>query len=107
MEKITLEKTHGLLEKLAEYVMNEVPRKSELNELRTDFSGLKTEFNGLRIEVKEVKEDVKDLKQKVNIIITVQDKQAKQLDEIKTELVATNSSLLRHDERITFLEQNK
>ncbi len=32
MEEITLEKTHALLEKLAEYVMNEMVTRQELNE---------------------------------------------------------------------------
>ena len=32
MSDITPEKTHALLEKLAEYVMNEVPIKREMNE---------------------------------------------------------------------------
>lgn len=32
MSEITLEKTHALLEKLAEYVMNEVPTRKEMNE---------------------------------------------------------------------------
>ncbi|RQW02983.1 hypothetical protein EH223_11285 [candidate division KSB1 bacterium] len=32
MEEITLEKTHALLEKLAEYVMNEMVTRKEMNE---------------------------------------------------------------------------
>jgi len=82
MSKPTPEKTHALLEKLAEYVMNEVATKSEVN---------------------EIKKDVKDNKQKISIIIDGQDKQAKQLDDIKTEQIATNSALLRHEERIAAL----
>ena len=83
MAKITPEKTHALLEQLAEYVMNEVAKKSEVD---------------------EIKKDVKNLQQKVDIIITGQDKQAKQLDDIRTEQVSTNSAILRHEERITILE---
>ena len=84
MAKITPEKTHALLEQLAEYVMNEVAKKSEVD---------------------EIKKDVKNLQQKVDIIITGQDKQAKQLDDIRTEQVSTNSAILRHEERMTTLEQ--
>ena len=98
MTKTTPEKTHALLEKLAEYVMNEVSTKSEVNEI-------KTEVNKIKIEVNEIKKDVNNLNQKVNIIITGQDKQALQLDNIRTEQVATNSALLRHEKRITVLEQ--
>ena len=32
MAEITLEKTHALLEKLAEYVMTQVPTRQEMNE---------------------------------------------------------------------------
>lgn len=32
MSEITLEKTHALLEKLAEYVMTQVPTRQEMNE---------------------------------------------------------------------------
>ena len=115
MTKITPEKTYSLLEKLAEYVMTEIPLikeelnkkadKSEINELKIDVNELKIDVNELKIDVTELKEDVNNLKQKVDIIINGQDKQAKQLDDLKTEQVATNSALLRHEERITDLEQ--
>ena len=32
MRQVTLEQTHSLLEKLAEYVMNQVPTRREINE---------------------------------------------------------------------------
>jgi len=51
--------------------------------------------------LEEKKADKKDVQNIINIL----DKQAKHLDDIKTELVATNSALLRHEERITDLEQ--
>ena len=111
MAKITQEKTHALLEKLAEYVMSELPTREEIqNELnqkadKTEVNEIKTEVIGIKIEVNEIKKDVKDLSQKMNIIINGQDNQAKQLSDIRTEQAATNSALLRHEERITALEQ--
>ena len=106
MKKTTPEKTHTLLEKLAEYVMNEVSTKKEVDEKigkLTEY--MKTEV-AKKSEVNELRTDVKDLKQKVDIIITGQDKQAKQLDDLKTEQTAFHSALLRHEKRITVLEQN-
>ena len=38
MAEITLEKTHALLEKLAEHVMNKVATKQEFRELRQDMN---------------------------------------------------------------------
>ena len=38
MPEITLEKTHALLERLAEYVMTQVATRGELNELRQDMN---------------------------------------------------------------------
>ncbi len=86
MLKITLEKTHELLEKLAGYVMNEVPRKNEVaskDELIAIRDELKTDINELR-------EDVQEVKGNVNSILDGMDKQAKQLDIIRTEQAAFN-----------------
>ena len=44
MEKITPEKTHALLEKLAEYVMNEVPTRREMKQR---FEGIDKRFDGI------------------------------------------------------------
>jgi len=49
MSEITLEKTHALLEKLAEYVMNEVPTKREVdarfNQVDERFQQVDARFN--------------------------------------------------------------
>ena len=81
--------------KLTEYVVTEVAKKSEVNGLRTEVIGLKTELNDFK----------SDVNQKMDILITGQDKQAKQLEDLKTEQIATNATLMRHEKRITFLEQ--
>ena len=100
MSDITPEKTHALLEKLAEYVMNEVATKKEL-EQKAD----KNDFIVLKQEIDKVRQDVKENKAILNIIIESMDAQAKQLDIIRTEQTATNTALLRHEKRITALEE--
>ncbi len=105
MSKITIEKIHALLETLAEYVMNDVAKKSEVNEIKTEVNEIKTEVNEIKTEVNEIKNDANDLKNIMNIIITGQDKIVKELDVIRTEQVTTNSALLRHEKRITALEE--
>jgi polyphosphate kinase 2 (PPK2 family) len=79
MNKITPEKTHTLLEKLAKYVMNEVPTKHEVQQVKT----------------------------KVNSIMEGMDAQGKQLDIIRTEQAATSHAINRMDKRIANLEQNE
>ena len=100
MSDITPEKTHALLERLAEYVMNEVATKKELNQ-KAD----KNDFIVLKHEIDKVRQDVKENKAILNIIIESMDAQAKQLDIIRTEQAATNAALLRHEKRITVLEE--
>jgi len=75
MADITIEKTHDLLEKLAEYVMNEVPTRREMN----------ARFERLETDVQETKENVR-------LILNGMGAQAKQLDIIRTEQVAFNSA---------------
>ena len=94
MAKIKPEDTHILLEKLVEYVMNEVPTQKDMN-LRFDQVEKKLAI------LEEKKADKKDIQNIINIL----DKQAKQIYDLKTEHVATNSALLRHEEKITDLEQ--
>ena len=102
MSDITLEKTHALLKKLAEYVMNEVATKKELVQ-KAD----KNDFIVLKQDVDEIRQDVKENKKKLNIIIDGMDTQIKQLDIIRTEQVATNVALQRHEKRITVLEEKQ
>jgi len=62
MTHSTPEKTHALLEKLAEYVMNEVPRKDEVptkQEMNAQFEQIERRLNGVEKDVQETKTDVK------------------------------------------------
>ena len=86
MSDITLEKTHALLEKLAEDVMNEVATKRELA-LKAD-----------KIDMEEVKHGVVKLDKKMNRMLDGMDAQVKQLDIIRTEQIAFNSAFNRRSE---------
>ena len=101
MADITIEKTHDLLEKLAEYVMNEVPTRREMNELPTKHEMYEA------LEKKADKKDVEKIKQGINTLLNGMDAQAKQLDIIRTEQVTTNAALQRHEKRITSLEEKQ
>ena len=108
MAKIKPEDTHALVEKLVEYVTNEVPTKKEMNskfeQVDSKFAKVNSRFDQIEnrlASLEEKKADKKDIQNIINIL----DRQAKQLDDIKTEQAATNSALLRHEERITALRQ--
>ena len=96
MDKITLEKTHALLEKLAEHVMNNIPTKQEMN---ARFERVDTRFDRVELDLKETKTDVKT-------IIEGMDTQAKELEIVRHERIAISHTLDRHEQRITKLEQN-
>ena len=102
MADITIEKTHDLLEKLAEYVMNEVPTRREMN---VRFENIDARFVRLETELQETRQDVQETKENVRSMLNGMDAQAKQLDIIRTEQVATNAALQRHEKRITALEE--
>ena len=104
MAEINLEKVHNLLEKLAEYVMNEVPTNRKVD---ARFEKMNARFVQMESEFRETKEDVQETKENVRLILNGMDAQAKQLDIIRTEQVATNAALQRHEKRITALEEKE
>ena len=105
MSEITVEKTHALLEKLSEYVINEVPTKREMNarfeqvEAKMNFH-----FECVEADIHETREKIENLDLKVNGLMDGMDSQAKQLDIIRTEQTAFSSAFDRHEKRITALE---
>ena len=101
MSEITPQKTHALLEKLAEYVMNEVPRKSEVAS-KDELIGVRDE---LKTDINELQEDVQNIKGKLNIILDGMDKQTQQLDRIRTEQAAFNHGVNRLEKQVEKLEQ--
>ena len=79
MSKITLEKTYGLLEKLADYVMEKIPAiESKLDQ----------------------KADKADIQKLTDIL----DQQAKNIDTLRIEQLSQSKTLDRIDKRVTDLE---
>ena len=85
MSEITVDKTHALLEKLAEYVVTEVATKKELAQ-------------------KAGKKDLEKLEKKVDTLIDGMDSQAKEHEIFRLEQAAISKTLDRHEKRITTLE---
>ena len=102
MAEITLEKTHALLEKLAEYVMNEVPRKDDVP--------TKKELNDKIWQIQQAldqkadKKDVEMLRNDLRKLLDGQDAMVNQLDIIRTEQYAFNAAFTRLEERVESLE---
>ena len=110
MAKTTPEKTHALLEKLAEYVINEVSTKKEVDDkigkvdekierLRKYIENevpTKIEF----YEELNKKADKKDIQK----ILDGQDAMVNQLDIIRTEQYAFNAAFNRREKRVETLE---
>ena len=84
MSEITPEKTHRLLEKLVEHVMNNVPNKDEVPS-KVEFKYLtgKVCSIGDKVDSIEVKTDA--LEKKVDTLLDDIDKQTQQLDIMRTE----------------------
>ncbi len=90
MANITLEKLHDLLEKLAEYVMTELPTRKEMD---------------AKLAQKADKKDLEILGKKVDNIIDILDAQSKRLDTIQQELESISRTLDIHENRLGDLEQ--
>jgi citrate synthase len=94
MTEITIEKTHSLLEKLADYVMNEVPRKDEVPTKRE----MDARFDQVEKRLDRVENDVK-------LILDGMDTQVKDMEILKTEQIALKSGLGRVEKRVDLLEE--
>ena len=123
--KITPEKTHALLEKLAEYVMNEVPTRQEMNQrfegidqrfesIEQRFEGIDQSFKGINFYINRIDDrlekleiDVKETKTDVKTILEGMDAEAKELEIARLERTAISRTLDRHEQNITKLEQNR
>ncbi|NQT27555.1 hypothetical protein HQ585_19530 [candidate division KSB1 bacterium] len=108
MSEIIPEKTHQLLEKLADYVMTEVPRKSEVAS-KDELGAVKQELGAVKQELKtdinELHEDVRDTKRNVKLILDGMDSQIKEGEILKTEQIAIKSGLKRVEKRVDVLEK--
>jgi len=105
MSDITLEKMHKLLEKLAEHVVNKVPTREEVI-TKEEFSKAINYLHGA-LDKKADKKDVEKIEQGISTLLEGMDAQVKQLDIIRTEQVATNTALQRHEKRIATLEEKQ
>ena len=96
MSEPNLKKTHELLEKLAVYVMNEVPKKGEVP--------TKQEMNE---GFQRVEKEINEVKHNVNRILEGMDSQAKQAEILKTEQAAIKSGLSRVERRVDVIESKR
>ena len=62
MENVTLEQTHALLEKLAEYVMNQVPTRAEMDK----------RFEQMDKQFEQVDKQFHEIRQQIDLIRTGQ-----------------------------------
>ncbi|MDZ7721944.1 MAG: hypothetical protein U5R06_03715 [candidate division KSB1 bacterium] len=90
MADITLEKTHALLQQLAEYVMTQVPTKQEMNE---------------KLELKADKTDVQRIDNNVKLLLEGMDAQSKQLETLSIDMKAVSRTLDIHEQRLAMLEE--
>jgi peptidoglycan hydrolase CwlO-like protein len=123
MSTITLEKSHALLTKLAEYVMNELPKMdaklskldarmdqldARMDQLDTRMDRFDTRIDHFeaRLEQKADKQDLKRIEDKIDMLLEGMDAQAGQLDFLRTEMAAVSKTLDVHNERLGKLEQH-
>jgi len=108
MSEPTIKKTHELLEKLAEYVMNEVPRRDEVptkQEMNARFDQVDKRFEHVESRLDHVESDVKETKKDVKLILEGMDSQVKENEILKTEQIAIKSGLTRVEKRVDVLEK--
>ena len=103
MNKITPEKTHDLLEKLADYVMTEIPAIKEKLDQKAD----KTDIFLVANNVSELKNDVRDVKATQQSMLNNMNFQAKQIDILRLEQLAQSKTLDRVDNRVKALEEKE
>ena len=108
MEKVTLEQTHALLEKLADYVTDRIPRiENKLTELETRLEQKADKVDLLRLAEKTdgLQKNVDRLDGKMDMILEGMDAQTQQLDIIRTDMKAIGGTLDLHERRLGDLEQ--
>jgi len=111
MSEPILKKTHELLEKLAEYVMTEVPTKREVEkhfqeiEKELESKADKKDLIIVKEELTDVKEELSTVKENVQMILNGMDGMAKSLDDIRIEQKAFIYGLRRVEKRVEILEK--
>ena len=116
MSEITPEKTHEMLEKLAEYVVNELPTKKEMHvgfqgvdqrfkQVDQCFEQVDRRFKQVDRRLNNLEQDVQDTKQNVRLILNGMDAQAKGMEILRTEQAAMKSGLARLEKRVDAIEE--
>lgn len=104
MSEITLEKVHGLLTDLAEYVMNEVPTRREVvtkEEFQRAISGLQ-----IQLDQKADRSEVAEIKEGMNRLLEGMDAMVGELQTIRIEQVSIDASLRQVERRVDVLEKS-
>ena len=97
MSEITLEKTHALLQQLAEFVMTQMPTKQEMNK--------KFELKADKTDIQRIDQEIQRLDNNVKLILEGMDAQSKQLETLSTDMKAVSRTLDIHEERLAMLEE--
>jgi len=109
MSEITLEKTHALLEKLAEYVMNEVPTRKEVNErfgqIDKRFEQIDKRFEQIDKRFEKIEERFSQIDKRFEKIEEQIEQILKQLDLIRTEQRVFSQTFELHHKRLEVLEE--
>lgn len=105
MPEITLEKTHALLEKLAEYVMTQMATHQELDEWRQEMNAMRFEMIE-KIKAKANNADVHRIDRNVKLILEGMDAQAKRLETLTIDNISTSRTLKIHEDRLGDVEEH-
>ena len=112
MPDITLENTHTLLEKLANYVMSELLTRKEMAEKlaqkadKADLFLLDSKVSQLDEKVNRLDDKVNRIDEKINLLLNGMDAQAQQLDILRTDMKAVSGTLDFYEERLGSLEEH-
>jgi chromosome segregation ATPase len=104
-DEITLEKTHALLEQLAEHVMNKVASRHELEKLTEHVINNVPTRQEMDSRFNNMETRLANIESKFDAMMNGMDAQAKQLDTIRIEQAAFSHAIDRHEKRITALEE--
>ncbi len=105
MPDMSPDKTHALLEKLAEYVMTQVATRQELNELRHDMNAMRIEINE-KLDTKADKIDIQRIDKNMNLILDGMDAQTKYIETLTIDNISTSRTLNIHEDRLGDLEEH-
>ena len=105
MTAITLEKTHALLEKLAEHVMNvesKIDARFARLEAKLDLKADKSDLQAIDAKIENIRES---MNAKFNMLLEGMDNQAGQMNDLIIEMKAVSKTLDIHNERLGNLEE--